>query len=245
MIMQFDELEDLVTGYALNNLNAEERAKVERLLESDPQVRTMLAEWRQITGNFALLAESREMPAGSLNRLRQKAGVPVKLEKSQATFSKPANSRLFLALAAALLFFVLSALLLFLLVGANSEINRNRELLAFLAADDLKVVELQPNNATISGTVRYYADPKSNKAFLVVQNLNSLPGDKEYEAWLLTPDSKAQKAALLGSGGNTSAIFELDTRGDVDQFSVVAITVERKGGVDQPTQTPILVGQVS
>jgi anti-sigma-K factor RskA len=254
--MQSDEeLEDLIIGYSLNNLTAEQRAQAERLLESDPRARDLLAEWQHTAGNLALLVEPQPLPAGSLNRLRQKAGVPLILERPTGqsapppiplqTRQKSNNRQTWAAIAAAVVFFLISAVLLVLLLNANGQLNRNQEIVALLASPDLSVVELQANESNVSGTVRYYADTRRDKAYLVVQNLNALPGDKEYEAWFLTPDSKAQKAALLGSGGSNYAVFELDTKGNLDQFSVVAITIERKGGVDQPTQNPILVAEVA
>jgi anti-sigma-K factor RskA len=71
-------------------------------------------------------------------------------------------------------------------------------------------------------------------ATLSVSGLAAAPSGKTYEAWII-PTGRAPRRAGLFSG-STSAVR---LRGAVPQHAVVAVTVERAGGTDAPTSTPI------
>jgi anti-sigma-K factor RskA len=147
--------------------------------------------------------------------------------------------------------FVTTAVFGLLWLNTNSRLDQAEQarqgLAGILSAPGLKVADLKATstaNAT-EGNLRLYADPTSNKVYLVAQNLTGLPADKEYEAWLITGDNQAHRAGLLGSGvNNGAAIFTLTASAPVDQYKLVALTIEKKGGVDKSTQQPVLVGAI-
>ena len=60
------------------------------------------------------------------------------------------------------------------------------------------------------------------------------PSGKTYEAWVMRPG--AIKPAGLFRGGKGATVLEI--HGGVGRGSVIGVTVERAGGVDQPTQKP-------
>jgi anti-sigma-K factor RskA len=74
---------------------------------------------------------------------------------------------------------------------------------------------------------------------LSINGLSAAPQGKTYEAWVI-PKNQAPKPAGLFSGGRSTTIH---LRGTVPQHAVVAVTVERAGGVRAPTTTPILSAQ--
>ena len=61
------------------------------------------------------------------------------------------------------------------------------------------------------------------------------PGDKTYEAWVI--DAGKAKPAGLFHGRSGTSIVEIPRR--VPSGSVVAVTLEPKGGVKQPTSKPL------
>jgi len=61
------------------------------------------------------------------------------------------------------------------------------------------------------------------------------PADKTYEAWVIEA-GKAKPAGLFHGRAGTS-IVEIPRR--VPSGSVVAVTLERKGGVHEPTSRPL------
>lgn len=273
--MDQDKLQELIAGYSLNALEGDEYTEVKGLLERDPEAQSLLAEFENITAALALTAPPVEMPAGSLNRLRQKAGITAErplgqpqvadqvevqkpvvtnepkvvnfpAQRSNRGFGRPA-----LAYAAALVLFVTTALFGILWASTNNDLSNSernrRELEGLLSSPSLKVTEVKPSDPTVAGTMRLYSDPASDKAYLVAQNLGPLPSEKEYEVWLIAANNQPRKAGLLGSGGgsNNPTVYALDTGGEVDQYKVVAVTVEKKGGVDKPSQAPVMAGNIS
>jgi hypothetical protein len=71
---------------------------------------------------------------------------------------------------------------------------------------------------------------------LVVSDLAPAPAGKTYEAWVLK-DGRASPAGTFAGGGRTIVIRL--TRA-LPAGAVVAVTLERSGGVDQPTQKPFI-----
>ncbi len=73
-------------------------------------------------------------------------------------------------------------------------------------------------------------------ATLQVSGLAAAPNGKTYEAWVI-PKGKAPRPAGLFSGGATTTIH---LKRAVPNGALVAVTIERAGGVPAPTTTPIL-----
>jgi hypothetical protein len=79
----------------------------------------------------------------------------------------------------------------------------------------------------------------TGRGVLVLDGLGLAPAGKAYQAWVIKPKAKAPASAAVFSGIET--IVPLSVA--VKPGSVVAITIERAGGVKAPTQTPKLVAQ--
>ena len=71
---------------------------------------------------------------------------------------------------------------------------------------------------------------------LSVSGLPAAPSGKTYEAWVIRADGKARPAGLFRGGAATT----LHLLAPVPAHAVVAVTLERAGGVDQPTTPPKL-----
>jgi len=70
---------------------------------------------------------------------------------------------------------------------------------------------------------------------LHISGLSAAPHGKTYEAWVIPAGHSPRPAGLFPGGAST--IVHL--RGTVPPKSVVAVTLERAGGVKAPTTTPI------
>ena len=77
----------------------------------------------------------------------------------------------------------------------------------------------------------------SGRTVMRVTGLPAAPKGKTYEAWVIRPGHPARRAALFPGGASTTSRLP----GTVPQGSIVAVTVERAGGVDKPTTKPIFV----
>jgi hypothetical protein len=223
----------------------------------------MLLEFQKVTGQLALSVQPVSPPSGSLERLRQKAGIntapapkPTPLDKPEPLpfpmqKSRKVNPfRNWLAYAAALVLFITSAVLGGLWLDTRNNLDQSersrQDILAVLASSDMKVTSLKSSDSNVGGTLRLYTDPKHDRAYVVSQNLTALPGDKEYEAWFVTSDNQVLKAGLLGQGGSRDPTVQaVDTRGTVENFKAIVITIEKKGGVEKSEQQPVLVGEIT
>ena len=269
MELDDEKIEELIAGYAVGALDETEMAEVHQLLRTSEKARQLLAEFQEVTAGLALSVEPVELPEGSLDRLRLKAGfeaggmasqpdqpaprplsppVPIQPKIARKAFWTTST---FAAMAAALVLLVTTAVFGILWLNANNKLDQatqNQQALAkILAAPDLKTAVLQPTSPTAEGKVRVYADPASNKVYMVVQDMGTLASDKEYEAWLITADNQPHAAGLMGTGANTGngVVFELTPSVPLDQYKVVAVTVENKGGVAKPTSPPVMAGDLN
>ncbi len=264
-----EKIQELIAGYAVGALDESENAQVEQLLRTSEEARQLLAEFQEVTAGLALSVDPVELPTGSLERLRLKAGfdatgvstqpapstlrplnAPTPIQTKAARKSFWTTSTL-AALAAALVLFVTTTVFAALWLNANNKLDQSEQnrqaLAAILAAPQLKTAVLQPTGSNSDGKVRLYADPATNKVYLVAQDMTALPGDKEYEAWLITADKQPHPAGLMGSGVNTAngVVFELSPAAPVDQYKQVALTIEKKGGSPTPTLPLVMAGSIS
>ena len=79
------------------------------------------------------------------------------------------------------------------------------------------------------------------RGVLVLDGLGLAPAGKDYQAWVIRPKAKAPASAGVFSGVETIVPLSVAVR----PGSLVAITIERAGGVPTPTQTPKLVAQAA
>ncbi len=80
---------------------------------------------------------------------------------------------------------------------------------------------------------------ETGRGVLVLDGLGAPPAGKTYQAWVIKPNAKAPASAALFSGVETIVPLSVAVKAG----SVVAITIERAGGVPAPTQAPKLVAQ--
>jgi len=110
--------------------------------------------------------------------------------------------------------------------------DRLTQVVQVFGARDVRTVTAPVTNG---GTATVVVSHLRNRAFFVADGLPTLPNDKVYELWTIneapvpagtfTADSSASLVALPDAAVNAAT---------------VALTVEPKGGSDQPTTTPIL-----
>ena len=71
---------------------------------------------------------------------------------------------------------------------------------------------------------------------LQISGLAAAPRGKTYEAWVIPAGHAPRPAGLFPGGASTTVRLH----GLVPRNAVVAVTLERGGGVKAPTQTPII-----
>ncbi|HZT94129.1 MAG TPA: anti-sigma factor [Gaiellaceae bacterium] len=76
---------------------------------------------------------------------------------------------------------------------------------------------------------------RNGQATLHASGLSAAPQGKTYEAWVIPAGHSARPAGLFPGGSGTTVRL----KGAVPAHAVVAVTVERAGGVSHPTSKPI------
>jgi anti-sigma-K factor RskA len=111
---------------------------------------------------------------------------------------------------------------------SRAALAQARAAAAVLASPDARQVALQQGDGSlvVSGS----------DAVLVLNQLEAAPAGKTYEVWVL--DGETPVRAGLFPGGGSRDVVPVD--GAVGPGSQVLVTLERAGGVDAPTASPIV-----
>jgi anti-sigma-K factor RskA len=181
--MNREVLLELIPAYALDALDADERAAVEALLAVDAGARQRLEEYRQVAGMIALGAASRRAPDHLTADLR--ARLLADRQAPDAAASAPVrrrvNWRLLIAAAAAAAL-IITGLLALTLPEPGVD---GRTLYDQLVADSrsrslILAAHLTPE---IDGELRIAAD--GGAAVIRVRRLPELPGEQAFQLWLI------------------------------------------------------------
>ncbi len=110
----------------------------------------------------------------------------------------------------------------------RNQAGSERQAIAVLADPNHRAVPL-------SGADGRLVVSTTGNAALVLSGLDPAPVGKVYEIWVI--EAGTPKPAGLFAGANTRTVLALSR--PVPDDAVVAVTLERAGGVDAPTGTPL------
>lgn len=229
-------IHELTAGYALDALDPEERRAYDAHLPGCERCQQELASFWQTTEALAVAASG---PAPG-PALRDRIIADARAEPLVVVPLESRRRRAVPVLAAAAAMAALVALAVGLwasrlsneLDDARVALERERMSAAVLADPAARTVALQ------AGDGRLVVDP-DGRAVLVLDRLDPAPKGKAYALWIV--ESGTPRPAGLFPGSDGVDVFGLD--GTVDNGDVVAVTVEKKQGVKQPTTTPIVASE--
>lgn len=219
------DVHDLTAGYALHALDPDEREQFEEHLPRCERCRDELALLTESAAALAWAVESPAPPAALRTRILEAAGaghdnvVPLR------------SRRAWQGIAA-----VAACIAVGLGVWANTLSNKLGNERSHSAALAI-VADPASRKLPLHGRTGLVAVSPRGEGVLVVENLAKAPAGKTYEAWVI-PHGGAPIRAGTFEGGNGTTTIEL--RQPVPRGSTVAATIERAGGVDAPTQKPLL-----
>lgn len=226
-------IHELTAGYALDALDPEERRAYEEHLAGCERCREELSGFWEVTASLALATTGPE-PSSAL-RERIVAGARAEPQNVVPIQRRPvfAPVRIVGAVAAvaAVVAIALGAWAVSLhgrLGDANGRLAAERTTLSVVSDPNARPLSLA------KGDGRLIVAP-GGRAVMVVEGLAPAPPGKTYEVWVIT--GTAPKRAGLFHGGSRSVVA---VDGTVGKDAVVAVTLERSGGVDSPTTTPIV-----
>jgi len=233
--MEPEGIHELTAAYALEALDEHESEEFEEHLRHCRRCREELVELQEAATALAYASPAATPPEALRGRILEQA----KAERANVIpfprrrFSAPLAAVAAVAAGAAIGLGIWATLLHNDLDNERSARSRDSQALAILAAPGTAHVPL-------SGAPGSLAVSPAGRAVLVVSDLRPAPPGRTYEAWVIT-GSKAAPAGLFHGG--TRTILQLSR--PVPQGATVGVTVERKGGVAQPTSAPILTARLT
>ncbi len=261
-----EQQQELACLYVLGALPPEEAKALESALAKDEELQKFVRELGDVTSLLAMSAPPIELPANFKGKILD-ALPAIEKENIARTDFRPENwpraiswawlpwaAAACVALAAIAFYQKNSSLKKdFALLSDQSAAQRQQlslvqtELADLKAKDRLSQMRIAMLSSLLEGSPKAVAvslwDSEKQDGVLVVQNLDPLPADKDYQLWVIDP----QVGAPVDAG-----VFTVDEKGNVrfrfkpkinvksaDKF---AVTMEKKGGVPAPQGKMVLAG---
>jgi anti-sigma-K factor RskA len=228
------DLHDLTAAYALDALDADETKTYEAHLAQCEQCREELTSLTASATALAWAVDAPPPPAALRKRILAAATaeratvVPLPIRRPWLVRTTSAVAAVAACAAVGLGIWATSL---------SHSVNHER---TARAADAGALAILSDPNAQripLDGGNGVVAVGRDGEGVLVVHRLAAAPSGKTYEAWVIPPGGKPVAAGLF-KGGDGTTVVRLQR--SVTRGSTVAATIERAGGVDAPTQSPVM-----
>jgi len=234
--MDTEALHELTAAYALDALDAHEVRGYEEHLAHCERCRAELAALTEGATSLAFAVDAPPPPPELRGRI---------LEAARAERSNVVPLRRRWAVPAALAAAGIAAAAAIVLAVWASSLNGKLDRERTRSAHQLTAVELVASPGArripLAGGRGTLVVSKTGQAALVLNRLSRAPEGQTYEAWVIER-GKPRPAGLFAGGGGVSLVGL--SRG-VPDGAVVAVTVERKGGVAQPTGAPVFSARMA
>jgi len=248
-----DNLHDLLALYALDALDADDRALVERRLATDAQARLALDELRATVGELHDAFEPLEPPDRPKERVLARIDASLASEhisqRARVPAPETALARLLralwpaLALAAIVLAFGLGAWGLSLrqqLLATQAQLADVEQQAALLQAPDLRVASLPPSKtAPPTARITFMSAASSSQGLLMVSGLPPVAANWTYQLWLLK-GGQPVSAGLFNVDASGAARLHIVATEPMADFQQAGITIEPAGGSPAPTLTALV-----
>jgi anti-sigma-K factor RskA len=227
------EAHELIAGYALDALEPADRARAEQLLERSEEAREELRSLTETAAAMATAVSGPAPPPALRERILEDARADRETVVPLASRRRP---RLVPVLGAAAAIAAVVAIALGIWgLSVSSDLDDSRAALAqaraaaaVLASPDARQVALREGDGSlvVSGS----------DAVLVLNSMEDAPAGKTYEVWVLDGETPV-RAGLFPGGGSRDVV---PVEGSVGPGAKVLVTLERSGGVDAPTTSPVV-----
>jgi anti-sigma-K factor RskA len=132
------------------------------------------------------------------------------------------------------------------LAGQNQLLTaRNEKLsaeMASLASRDTRTIALTGQQVSPSASAKVFLEPQRRRAVVFFYNLPANAADKSYQLWILRGDQpNPQSAGVFDVTKSGSASISIENLPLATEIKGLAVTLEPKGGVAQPTNTNFFV----
>jgi len=231
-------IHELTAGYALDALDPEDRRTYEAHLPDCERCRDELATLWEVAGALAVATSGPEPSPDLRGRIlagaRAEPQVVVPLERRRRRALVPVLSvAAAVAAAVAIGLGIWAAHLSNDLSSTRSALGQQHEAADIVADPDARTVDLA------KGSGRLVVAP-DGRAALALAGLDPAPSGKTYEVWVIAGARPPEPSGLF-SGRAGADLVRVDQM--VGSGDIVAVTVEKAGGVTKPTTSPIVQSQ--
>jgi anti-sigma-K factor RskA len=128
------------------------------------------------------------------------------------------------------------------LIDEKTRLAAQNEKLASIASADTRTIALAGQEMSPSASARVFLDPTQRRAIVFFYNLPSNPADKSYQLWIIRGDQpKPQSAGVFDVKAGGSATISIDNLPVMTEIRALAVTMETRGGVAEPTEKKFYV----
>ena len=132
------------------------------------------------------------------------------------------------------------------LAGENQLLSaRNDKLsaeMAALASPDTRTIALTGQQVSPSASAKVFLEAQQRRAVVFFYNLPANASDKSYQLWILRADQpKPQSAGVFDVTQSGAASISIENLPLATEIKGLAVTLEPRGGVAQPTNTNFFV----
>jgi hypothetical protein len=113
--------------------------------------------------------------------------------------------------------------------------------LAALSAAGTQTIALTGQEVAPQASARVYLEPDRRRAIVFFNDLPENPSDKSYQLWIIRADQPAPMSAGVFDVNQGKASITIENLPVATEIKGLAVTLEPKGGVDQPTNTRFYV----
>ena len=114
--------------------------------------------------------------------------------------------------------------------------------IAALASADTRTISLSGQEIAPSASAKVFLEPGRRRALVFFHDLPANPDDKSYQLWIIRADQpKPMSAGIFDVTESGKASIVIENLPVGTELKALAVTLEPKGGVAQPTNTRFYV----
>jgi anti-sigma-K factor RskA len=111
-----------------------------------------------------------------------------------------------------------------------------------LGAPDTRTIALAGQELAPRASAKVFLEPNRRRAIVFFHDLPENPGDKSYQLWIIRAGEPAPvSAGIFDVTGDGKASISIDNLPVATEIQALAVTLEARGGVAQPTNTRFVV----
>jgi hypothetical protein len=119
---------------------------------------------------------------------------------------------------------------------------RLRNDIAALGAPDTRTIALAGQELAPRASGKVFLEPNRRRAIVFFHDLPANPGDKSYQLWIIRTGQPApMSAGVFDVARDGEASISIENLPIATEIQALAVTLEPRGGVSQPTNTKFVV----